>query len=279
MIADYTVLMSVYVRETPDNLRTAIQSMLGQTVPPKEFVIVCDGPLTPELDEVIEDCRARHPALFEVVRLAENGGLGTALSAGLKACTCDIVARMDSDDIAKADRMERQLAVLQERPDVSVVGGHIAEFMDGPEHVVGYRVVPLSPEAVRKRAAFRNPMNHVTTVFRKKDILEVGGYQSLIGFEDYHLWARLLHGGKLLLNLDEPVCFVRVSDGMYRRRGGPEYFKRAVEMERVLYEYGLAAWPQCVWNLLIRMVGTVLVPAPMRGILFQTLLRKRHAAK
>ena len=210
----YTVLMAVYYREEPDNLFAAIESMVGQTIPPSEFVIVCDGPLTPGLDAVIEEFQMRFSTLFQVVRLPENRGLGIALNEGLKKCTCEIIARMDSDDISKADRMERQLRLLQARRDVSVVGGQTAEFEGEPGHFVGYRVVPLSPEDIRKGAAFRNPMNHVTTVFRKQDILDVGGYQDLPGFEDYHLWARLLSGGKILLNLDETVCLSRVSDGL-----------------------------------------------------------------
>ena len=51
---EYSVLMSVYAKDQPDFLRTAIDSMLCQTVPPAQFVLVCDGPLTPALDEVIE---------------------------------------------------------------------------------------------------------------------------------------------------------------------------------------------------------------------------------
>jgi len=272
---DYSVLMSVYHKEKPENLRMAIQSMLNQTVSPDDFVLVCDGPLNAALDEIVETYQRRYPALFQVVRLLENSGLGNALKEGLQWCRHEIVARMDSDDIAMPDRIEKQLAVLEEQSDVSVVGGHIAEFAEYPDQIIGYRVVPLTPEMIRREASFRNPMNHVTTVFRKQDILEVGSYQSLLGFEDYYLWARLLHAGKTLSNLNENLCFVRVADAMYRRRGGVSYFQNTVTMQKYLYRYGLVTHMQYMRNVVLRFFGTVVIPNKLRGILFKCIMRRR----
>ena len=91
---DYSVLMSVYSREKAEYLKQAVSSMLEQTILPKEFVLVCDGPLGPKLTSVVEEYEKNSPELFKIVRLPENRGLSSALNEGLKACTCDWIARM-----------------------------------------------------------------------------------------------------------------------------------------------------------------------------------------
>ena len=101
---DYSVLISVYAKEKPEYLRTALDSMLKHSAPPSQVVLVCDGPLTPELDGVI----GSYGSLLDVVRLPENKGPGNARAEGLKRCRCELVAGMDSDDISVPDRCEKQ---------------------------------------------------------------------------------------------------------------------------------------------------------------------------
>lgn len=274
-MVDYSVLMSVYALEKADHFRTAVRSMLEQTVPPADFVLVCDGPLGAELDEAVEELQQEHPELYQIIRLPENRGTGYALQQGLPHCRCEIVAKMDSDDIAVKHRMEWQLAVLQARPDISVVGGQIAEFTAAPEQVTGYRIVPLENGEIRKTAAFRNPMNHVTTVFRRQAALESGGYRDAPGFEDYDLWARMLHDGKQMMNLEETLCLVRVNRDTYRRRGGQAYFRQTVAMQKTLLRCGLLNRRQYLRNLAVRWIGTVLLPPNLRGQFFRILMRKK----
>ena len=113
-MADYSVLMSVYKKENPEYLKTAIDSMLNQSVATNDFVLVCDGPLTDSLDEVISNFEKTNPGLFNVVRLPENKGLALALNEGITHCKNEIVARMDSDDFSKPDRIEKQLKAMDE---------------------------------------------------------------------------------------------------------------------------------------------------------------------
>ena len=111
--ASYSVLMSVYAKERPEWLRLAIFSMLSQTIPPAEFVIVEDGQLTDELYEVISEFEQDNPDLFTIVSYSKNMGLGYALRKGVTACTMPIIARMDSDDLARSNRMEIQLSLME----------------------------------------------------------------------------------------------------------------------------------------------------------------------
>lgn len=119
----YSVLMSVYVKEKAEYLRMAMDSIWNQTVPTDDFVLVCDGALNDELDAVIEDMEKSHSDSLHVVRLKKNGGLGNALNVGIKHCKNELVARMDSDDISRPERCEKQLAVFRDYPEVSICSG------------------------------------------------------------------------------------------------------------------------------------------------------------
>ena len=109
MTENYSVLMSVYHKEKPEYFRAAIESILNQTVKTNDFVIVCDGPLNEGLDNVITEVVTANPGLFNIYRMTENKGLAIALNNGILQCKNQIIARMDSDDISRNDRMEKQL--------------------------------------------------------------------------------------------------------------------------------------------------------------------------
>ncbi len=271
----YSVLMSVYRNEKPAFFRRAIESMLQQTVPPTEFVIVCDGPLTQELTQVIDFFCQTHRELFRIVKLPENKGLGLALRAGLEACSCELVARMDTDDVSVPDRLEKQLEKLTLEEDLSAVGGQISEFEGEEANILDYRVVPLTCEDIRRRAAGRNPMNHVTVVMKKSHVLRAGSYCHAPGFEDYHLWVRMLKAGQKLANIDHVCCNVRVDSNMYGRRGGWRYFKSSLEMEKFLYRQGFIGVARLWINVTVRFLGTVVCPNRLRSFLFKKIMRKK----
>lgn len=272
----YSVLMSVYYREKAEYLRLSMESMVTQTVPPEQFVLVCDGPLTPELDAVIAEYEAAYPDLMTVVRLEKNMGIGAALNAGLQFCRNEIVARMDSDDIAVKERMEIQLKELDTYKNVSVVGGQTAEFYDDPDMITGYREVPV--EEIPKYMKIRNPMNHMTVVFHKSHIAEVGNYQEFPGpgFEDYYLWVSLVANGKQLRNVSEVCCKVRANADMYSRRGGINYFRNCMKVENLLLRSGIISRFRYGVNIVMWFTGTVLLPPKFRKAVFLNVLRKRE---
>lgn len=272
----YSVLMSVYYKEQPESLRQSIQSMISQTVAPEQFVLVCDGPLTKELDAVITEYETVYPELMTVVRLEKNMGIGVALNIGIQHCRNELVARMDADDIAVPERLEIQLAELKKYPKISVVGGQIAEFYDDPSRITGYRAVPITEDAVRERIKFRNPMNHMTVVLRKSHVLKVGNYQDVPGFEDYFLWTSLTAYGCSLRNVKDVCCIVRADAGMYTRRGGMRYFRNTMRVERFLLDKNMISYWEFWRNVTIRFVGTIVIPPGWRKTVFLNVLRKRE---
>ena len=269
---NYSVLMSVYYGEKAEYLRLSTASMFSQTVPTNDFVLVCDGPLTEELDTVIEDLLEKHGDTLQVVRLEENRGLGDALNAGLQMCKNELVARMDSDDIAPANRCELQLKKFEEDPNLAIVGGAIDEFEETPEHVVSHKSMPEAHDDVISYARIRNPFNHPTVMYRKSAVLKVGGYPNRMLHEDYGLWADMILSGVRVCNLPDTLCFMRVDSGLYNRRGGWQYLKLALRLRWHLYRSGLYTF----WSFLYTSTGLTLVcliPASARKVVYRLLLR------
>ena len=270
--------MSVYQKENPEYLRAAVESVLGQTVPPEEVVLVCDGPLTEALDGVIAEY-VRQEIAFRVVRLPENGGLGKALNEGLKYCSCEWIARMDTDDLSAPDRCEKQLKFLEKHPEVDALSGTIAEFqgdaLDGKTAetaVISYKTVPETQKEIAAYIKQRNPINHPCVMFRKSRVESAGGYQPCPYFEDYDLWVRMYRDQAVLANLSDTLLYMRVN-GMHQRRGGIQYAKHIVEFRMKMYRYQVITFGEFLPMTLVRVLVS-LMPNGVRKYLYDKKLRK-----
>ena len=153
----FSVLMSVYNKEKVECFIEALDSVINQTVPPSQIVLVRDGVVPQELQATINKYLEEYSELFTYVPLEENGGLGKALRLGLRYCKYELVARMDTDDICLPERFEEQIAFLQDNPDVDIVGGDISEFSDSPDKVIDFRLVPKTHEEIVKCLKKRCP--------------------------------------------------------------------------------------------------------------------------
>ena len=269
----YSILMSVYQREQPDYLKAAMDSMLHQTEPSDDFVLMCDGPLTEELDQVIAEQQELWGQRLRVIRLPENRGLAAALREGVRACRHELIARMDSDDIAMPDRCERQLEAYSKQPELSLLSGTIAEFNEDPEHIENYRRLPEIHDAIVRFAKKRNPMNHMAVMFRKSSVTAAGSYQPIGLFEDYDLWVRMLMQGCRAANLSEVLVKARVGNGMIARRGGLSYAEDCLRLQKRFYRAGFISLPEAVMNSVIR-GGVSLVPSGAREAFYKKVLRK-----
>lgn len=269
---NYSVLMSVYHKEQPLFLKQSIDSMLSQTVKPGDFVIVCDGPLTEELEQVISGYVQSHGELFQIVRLKENVGLGKALNAGLKRCRFELVARMDADDISLPDRIERQLAVFSAR-DVDIVSGSLTEFDEVHPEGGAMRCLPEEQDEILKFARRRNPFNHPCTMYKKTSVIEAGGYKHFEGFEDYYLWVRMLRKGMCGYNIPEVLLKMRV-DGMHERRGGKTYASSIVKFRLYLFKSGFCSLIDFLY-VVAGHVAVSILPNGIRKLFYDKVLRKK----
>jgi len=270
MRASLSVLLPVYGKEVPGFLRQSLESLCGQTLSPDEVVLVEDGPLGEDLASVIASFTTRLPIVS--VRLPVNKGLGIALSEGLNQCRSEFVARVDGDDISVPDRFEKQLAFLEANPGVDVVGGAIAEFDDDRLTPRAIRRLPRSGPGLLRFARYRNPLNHMTVMFRKAAVMAAGNYRPCPGFEDYHLWARMIVHGCRLENLSDVLVYARCGARMQGRRGGPGYVKQETRMQLILLELGFLNGSECIRNIVLRM-PVRLIPRQLRTLAYQVLLR------
>ena len=269
----YSVLMSLYQKENPDCLRMALESMINQTVPPDEIVLIEDGPLTEELYEVVEEYKEGYSDLLHIIINEKNLGLGLALNVGLKACGNELIARMDTDDISKPDRCEKQLAYIEKYPATTIVGGQIEEFIRNPEETVGKRVVPETDSEIKAFMKTRCPFNHMTVMFKKSDILEAGNYQDWFWNEDYYLWIRLALKGYCFANLPDTLVNCRVGEEMYQRRGGDKYYRSEIGIQKFMLENKLIDCRTYMMNCLKRFIVQKLMPNKVRGWVFQKFAR------
>ena len=270
----YSVLMAVYVKEQPENLRLAIQSMLDQTVVPKDFVIVCDGPLTQELDDVIAEFVDIYPETFQIVRLERNQGLGNALNTGLEFCRYDLIARMDSDDISLPYRCECQLEMFRKNPRLALCSGDIAEFDSDPDDIEGIRYVPKTHKEILKYARKRNPINHMAVMYKRSAVKYAGGYIEVKLAEDYDLWVRMLQKGYQAANADRILVKARAGDSLYVRRGGLGYIRSVCRLQREFLASRFITYPEYVRNCAERILGG-LMPSWIRKRFYQKYLRRK----
>lgn len=270
----YTVLMSVYQKEQPEYLRAAIESIHNQTLAAEKIVVVCDGPLT----EALEDVLGEYDKELTLVRLPENVGLGAALAEGLRYCSSEWIARMDSDDIALPDRCEKQIRYLMEHPDVDVLSGTLAEFggeartpQEAKKQVSSFKYVPETQQEVAKYIKKRNPINHPCVMFRREKAVEAGSYQKCPLFEDYDLWVRMFLKNCVFANLKDTILYMRVNE-MHRRRGGIAYVRAILHFWTKMYRRGMISFPQYLYAVTGRILVS-LSPNRVRKIIYDRKLR------
>ena len=154
------------------------------------------------------------PNLFHIVGYDQNRGLGLALNYGLEHCKNELVARMDTDDIAKPNRCEKQVEMFEKKPELAIVGSAVDEFYGKPEHITGRRVVPTKYEEIYEFAKRRSAFNHPSVMYRKSKVLEFKGYGNLRRNQDVDLFGRMLYGGCKAANFEESLLWFRSDENL-----------------------------------------------------------------
>lgn len=270
---NYSVLMSVYYKEKPEYLKQAIESIQNQTISTDDFVLVCDGQLSSELNQVIKEKQLEMGNNLNVVRLEKNGGLGNALNEGIKQCKNELVARMDSDDIAYQTRCEKQLGVFNSHPEVSICSGIVEEFTITPDAVDARRVPPEHNEEIIEFAKKRNPFNHPCVMYKKSAVEAVGSYQDFYLLEDYYLWLRMLMAGYQGYNIQEPLLHMRAGSDLYKRRSGWKYARTQMDLFKFMKKQEFINNRQFIKSCVVRS-GSALAPNWLRKMMFERVLRK-----
>jgi glycosyltransferase involved in cell wall biosynthesis len=254
-----------------------MDSILAQTYPADEIVLIEDGPLTEELYRAVAEyeelCKNNncYPDLH-IHAFTENRQLGRALAKGVELCRNELIARMDTDDIAMPDRLAKQTAYMDNHPEVSVAGGALREFNDEGT-VDRVKQMPKTQEEIRQYCKLRNPLNHMTVIYRRSAILEAGNYQHFPYLEDYSLWSRMIAKDYQIRNLEDVLVRARTSVGLVKRRSGWAYFKNFRKLRKLQHELGLTGTLEYTKVL----AGTFIVimqPGWVKELAYKKVLRK-----
>lgn len=264
----FSVLLSIYHKEEVSYFNTAMKSIWDkQTIKPNEIVLVQDGLLTEALYIAITEWKDKLDNTLKIIALEENKGLGDALNIGLNHCTYELIARMDTDDIATEDRFEKQLQIFN-TIDIDVCSTWISEFEDDENIILSYRQLPEFHEDLIDFSKKRNPINHPAVMYRKSSVLAAGGYQTMMLFEDYYLWVRMFQSGARFYNIQEVLVNMRAGSAQLERRSGFQYAKKEIVFQKKLFDIGFITTYELVRNISIRFT-TRIVPKSLVRYIYQ----------
>lgn len=273
----YSVLMSVYIKEKPEYLKRSIESVLSQTVPTDDFVIVKDGPITEELNSLLEEYASNNECIH-IYGYEHNRGLGYALNYGLNKCINELVARMDSDDISLPDRCEKELNLFNKQPELDIVGTDIYEFTDDEDCITGLKKMPVSQEAIKKYARRRNPFNHPTVMYKKSSVIKHGGYQEGQRGEDIALFTKMVFEGCTCANIDEPLLKYRAVADQFDRRTSKTDSDAVIRVIKNNFKKGYIGLADYLYVAAVQTAGRV-IPKSIGKAIYKKLFRHEVAKK
>ncbi len=273
MLPDYSVFISVYSKVNPTFFKESLDSIINQTYKPKEIILVKDGPLNDELDNIISEYENNYANLFKILKFEQNKGAGEAYNLAIKKCTCKYGAIMDSDDIADLTKFEKQMIYLNNHPRVDVIGTNAIEFIDNKENVVSTRIMPETDDELKKFAHGRCPMIQPTVVFRVQAVKDAGSYQNSKLTEDYDLYIRMIKNGCIFHTFQEILYYIRTSEDFFSRRGGIKYLKPILGFKYKHYKSGFFTFKEFIKTSTASLIVS-LMPNKLRTFFYKKFLRK-----
>jgi glycosyltransferase involved in cell wall biosynthesis len=264
--------MPLYCKDDPNWFKYSLNSILAQTISPDEIVLIADGPLTEELDIVVNSYVKQYGALFNVIRFEKNIGLGRLLAKGIEICRNELIVRMDADDYALPNRCEKQLQVFTEQPDIDLVGSNVDEFIGSIDNVVSNVVLPQCNDEIITFAKKRCPVRHPTLMYKKQAVMKAGNYRDYRHAQDYNLIVHMILNGAKMYNIQDVLVYMRVSPDFYKRRGGWKQMKLVLKLKKEFYDYGFYS----AKDFAISAIGNAIVclmPNSVRVFIYKKLLR------
>lgn len=268
----YSCLISLYAKENNGYLVESLDSLIRQSIPPEEILIVKDGLLTDELEKTLSEYDKRYPGLFSFVSYKENKGLWYALSKGVPACRNELIMRMDVDDWSAPNRAEKELAILTAHPEIGCVGSNVAEFEEDLNHPIALVNLPEFHVDIVSFGKRRCPFRHPSLMFRKGVVLLAGNYQEMPLFEDYDLYMRLVASRCTFYNIQESLVYVRTSQDFYARRGSLAYMRKMLRFKGICLKRGDYSFFDYVSSTLPHVV-VCLMPNGLRAWVYNKFLR------
>ena len=223
-----TLGLPFYRNTNLSHLKQAIDSILNQSHVPEAIHLLQDGPVSKELSSMVEDYKQKNEQIEHIV-FSQNQGLPYVLNYSILHSVNSYYARMDSDDIAHPERIEKQRFYLEENPGIDILGTEAWEFTGDPwQEECFLKKMPADPSGIENLFHYRSPLIHPSVMFRRSVFAKIGLYNvNFYTEQDLELWARALQMKVGITNLQEPLLYYR-DMGMVNRRS---------EMERLLRQF------------------------------------------
>lgn len=229
-----TVGIPFHKSADPLQLNKSIESIINQTRKPDVIQLIQDGEVSSEIEEVVDQFRDN---VIDRITFQENHGLAYVLNYSINKSGTKYYARMDADDIARTDRISKQIQFLEDNPDIDILGSYAIDI-DFYGNEMSLRKMPTDHESIVK-FIWSCPIIHPTVVFRRKSIMRTELYdESLKRRQDYELWFRCVKSGLKFANLPEPLLKYRHTEDWFKKNN-----------KKVIWEQVKMGWKGC------RMIG------------------------
>ena len=271
---DVAVILPVYKKDQADYFEQSVNSILNQTYNGIRLYIGVDGPVGDDLMGKLHKFSLLDN--ISVKNFEENRGLACVLNDLLDICFNDgyeYIARMDADDISSPDRFEKQMAFLEEHPEVDVVGGAIDEIDEKGNRRGKVIVYPITPSECRAFFSKRNPHAHPAVLFRKQFFDKMNGKKYRPEYrqnQDTMLWYDGMMAGTNHANIPDVVLNFRMTDSLFKKRRNGWAFAKKQLQDRLMINRDLGyGWKAGVYGF--AMFCLLISPAWIKKIAYRVL--------
>lgn len=243
-----SVIMSEY--NTPvEHLKLAINSILKQTYKNFEFLIVDDGSCN-DLQSIVD--AYGDPRIY-IIKNRKNLGFVKSLNRAIQASTCELIVRMDTDDISPANRIERLVSFMDKNSEYAVVSSLAMEFSGN----ANYGTIGRPGKKTKKDIMRGDVPVHAAAIMRKSVIKKAGGYRDYNRAEDLALWLELMLRNENIYVLNEVLYYYRVNPADYSKR---TLSKRRGELAARMHYYSLLGAGPVEYGRIIKSVVAGVLP-------------------
>jgi glycosyltransferase involved in cell wall biosynthesis len=263
----FSVIFPIHILINKEQFIVSFESIINQTLLPKEIIIICDGKIQKDIDDfLMNDLIKKTDIIIRILRNEINAGPGFSRNIGVLNSTTDYIAFMDADDLSISNRFQLQIDHFLET-DNDIIGGQIEEYNESLSKFINKREVPTNFEEIKKSMKYRNTINNVTVMMKKDVFNKLGGYPNLYFGEDYLLWLKAIENNFKLSNLSDTLVLVRTNRNFVVKRLGFKNFRNNLHLCKYLYKYKSVGFFFTFYRIVKVSIMTIL-PIPIKKIIF-----------
>lgn len=206
----FSVLLPIHNKINLKDITKSIKTIYNNSAKPSEVITVIDGKINKEKKNFLKHYQSKNKN-FKIF-YKKKIGLSKILNFGLKKCSNELVFRADADDFNKSNRFKTQLNLYKNK-SFDILGAQVEEKYKKTSFKKKLKSTPKLVDFL-----FRNPINHMTVMFKKSEILKVGGYPNITYKEDYALWIKCYLNGLKVKNINKVLVSNYLNDNFFERR-------------------------------------------------------------